>query len=516
MINSSIERVSKVKIILLLGIIVCIFSITTKSYATIRGDSDEDSMITAYDAYLVLVESLEDPINGSYEESILQLIDMDCDTDLTSYDAYSILRKSVADNITDYITPEMYGAVGDGITDDTNAFQQCMNSDTKNIILTGDYLIKRTVTSTKEKNIYNGKIICNNDDYRVFTFRNTVSFTDTIFVSDRSMTGTAAHGETFTRSSNTSFVDAWGDYNTFEGCVFHNALTAIRGRISTGATVVPENLNVNHCRFTECKIPIQGYFAHANVNNSSFKNDGDVFSGEHSIYLDTLGSVELNVRGCKIETYNSESGASVQIYGKSEVNQITITPAITIENCTISANGVVSTDLADVIVTNTYFEAQHQQRFVFTVEEGTLLINSGYYNHAYFISGSTMSGGVTPVANSCTFRIKKEITNDRCYYPYNANNCTFINWGGTVACDNTRLYGCIFTRDVVNVVGKYYVAVYNPQSVYIEESAFKSGDNISYNSSGYLELRNCHYINNIGTNVTNYQEIGTIHEDIVD
>ena len=53
-------------------------------------------------------------------------------------------------------------------------------------------------------------------------------------------------------------------------------------------------------------------------------------------------------------------------------------------------------------------------------------------------------------------------------------------------------------------------------SIYIEDSAFKSGDNIAYNSPGYLELKNCHYINNIGLNVTNYQEIGTIAEDIVE
>ena len=46
---------------------------------------------------------------------------------------------------SNYETPEMYGTVGDGITDDSDAFEQCMNSSTQNILLTGDYLIKKNI-----------------------------------------------------------------------------------------------------------------------------------------------------------------------------------------------------------------------------------------------------------------------------------------------------------------------------------------------------------------------------------
>ena len=501
----------KLKILLFISIIFFIISIKTTIYATIRGDADNDLNVSAYDAYVVLKDSLE----TSFEESVLQLIDMDCDTDITAYDAYSVLKKSISDNVLDYVTPEMYGAVGDGITDDSDAFEMCMQSDKKNVVLTGDYLIQRNLTTSKEKNFYNGKILCQSVNYKVLTFSGKVSFNDTIFVCDRDETGTAAHNETFQHSSNTYFVEVWGQSGSFEGCVFHNALTAIRGRISTGATVVPENLYLNHCRFTECKIPVQGYFAYVNANNSSFKNEGDLYSGEHCIYIDALGSEELNVKGCKVETYNTESGVAFQIYGKEKYGTTT-TPIINIENCNVTANGIVSVDCADVIVKKTDFDAQHPQRYVYTVEEGTLQIEDSYVNHAYFISYSTSTAGLNPVARNCTFRIKKEITNGRSYFPYNCYNCKFINWGGYAVYNNTRINNCIFTRDTSNVVGKYYVGVPEGISIYIEDSAFKSGDNIAYNSPGYLELKNCHYINNIGLNVTNYQEIGTIAEDIVE
>jgi hypothetical protein len=264
-------------------------------------------------------------------------------------------------------------------------------------------------------------------------------------------------------------------------------------------------------------MPIQGYFAYANVNNSSFKNDGDLYSGEHCIYLEAFGSVELNVKGCKVETYNTESGAAFQIYGKAKDN-VTTTPEINIEDCNVIANGIVSVDCADVIVKNTDFDAQHAQRYVYTVEEGTLAIEDSYVNHAYFIAYSTSNPNpnLNPTAKNCTFRIKKEITNGRSYFPFSSTNCTFINWGGTNIYENTTISNCTFTRDTSNVVGKYYIGAPETTSIYINNSAFKSGDNISYNSPGYIELNNCYYINNIGTNVTNYQENNTIREDIVD
>lgn len=479
------------------------------SFAAIRGDADNDKVVDAYDAYHTLRMSL----NDSFEESQLQIMDMDCDTVISSYDAYCILKKSITEIQGEYVTPEMFGAVGDGLTDDSDAIEQCMTSDIENVILEGDYLITRTITTAKEKAFYNGTIICSGSGYRFLVFNNKVSFYDVIMTSSRDITGTAAHGETFQHTSSMYFVEAWGNDSRFEGSVFHNALIAIRGRISTGQTTVPENLNVFHCRFTECKIPIQGYFANSNIRDSSFRNDGDLYSGEHCVYLEQYLCDEMNISGCIVETYNTESGAAFQIYGKDA--DITTTPQLTIENCNVKANGIVSVHQADVSVLNTNFDAQHSSRYVYTVDRGTLYINGGKINHAYLISCSSDTRDLNPIAENCIFRLKKDITNSRVVFPATCNNCVFINWGGYAGYAVTDIEDCIFTRDYDNVVGKYYIGVPEGAELYVNNSNFRSGDNISYNTPGYLKLTGCHYINNIGTNVTNYEEIGIIREDIV-
>lgn len=49
--------------------------------------------------------------------------------------------------IKDYVTPQMFGAVGDGITDDTQAFKDAIASGKKVLIPAGDYLLTETIIS---------------------------------------------------------------------------------------------------------------------------------------------------------------------------------------------------------------------------------------------------------------------------------------------------------------------------------------------------------------------------------
>ena len=56
---------------------------------------------------------------------------------------------------------EMFGAVGDGITDDTKALQKAFNSEFSTIILSGIYYISETLAISKSIKIYGGgKILC--------------------------------------------------------------------------------------------------------------------------------------------------------------------------------------------------------------------------------------------------------------------------------------------------------------------------------------------------------------------
>lgn len=61
--------------------------------------------------------------------------------------------------IKDYVTPEMFGAVGDGIADDTTELQSCI-SNGKNVVLTGTYRITAPLNFNSKHDIwvFGGKI----------------------------------------------------------------------------------------------------------------------------------------------------------------------------------------------------------------------------------------------------------------------------------------------------------------------------------------------------------------------
>ena len=69
--------------------------------------------------------------------------------------------------INDYVTPEMYGAVGDGVTDDTNAIQQAVNNSDNLQVYFGNktYLISESIQLSKFNIVNNGTIRYTGTDY---------------------------------------------------------------------------------------------------------------------------------------------------------------------------------------------------------------------------------------------------------------------------------------------------------------------------------------------------------------
>ena len=75
---------------------------------------------------------------------------------------YDIKDEFARENITTFATPEQYGAVGDGVTDDKVAIQNCFNSDAKLIVMNKDYYVSDSVVfKGRNREIFGtGKIIC--------------------------------------------------------------------------------------------------------------------------------------------------------------------------------------------------------------------------------------------------------------------------------------------------------------------------------------------------------------------
>ena len=412
-----------------------------------------------------------------------------------------------------YVTPEQFGAKGDGKTDDTNAFEKCMKDPTKHVLLQGSYLIKRHLTSDVEKYFYaapkkgyaGASIICNvTDDSMCLSFLN-VTFENVEFYSTIVRGGTSPHGEKYSRTSNLVFVEIWSGNATFNNCHFYNALTAIRGRKSTGSTDIPENIKVDRSSFTECKIPIQGYSVNTSVRNSSFINDGelfrkadnadqdtsqyngDLYSGDHCVYMEAYGCKSVSAVKCKVQTLNSESGASFQIYGKqSDSNTI---PNLTVDSCELNSNGVASASKANVVVKDTLFNVQRSENYIAWVEAGSLKLTNSEFNHAYAFSYASTS--VYPEATDCTFKLLTNLSKTRCNFPAVSNNCTYVNWGGNVKVNGTSFTGCIFTSESTTVLNKLYINNKAGLKISLVDSHFKKGATITNNKSAVTKYTGC-------------------------
>lgn len=76
-------------------------------------------------------------------------------------DAEARARISLLEN---YVTPEMHGAIGDGVTDDTQAIQECLNNN-DSVLFCGKYLISSElkIKNTQKVTFFGGALIASTD-----------------------------------------------------------------------------------------------------------------------------------------------------------------------------------------------------------------------------------------------------------------------------------------------------------------------------------------------------------------
>lgn len=398
-----------------------------------------------------------------------------------------------ASNDIDYITPEDFGAAGDGVTDDTDAIERCMKSETKEVYLTGEYLISKYIFSHYEKHFFapsakKAKIICDiPDDTKALAFYGASEFDNIIFESTLERTGTSAHGEKYEKTSNVVLTEIWENGAVFSNCDFINGLTAIRGRKSTDSDVIPWFIIVNNCSFTDCKIPVQGYSRVTQINSCSFYNDGDLYGGDHCVYIERFGCESLTVTDTFVSTLNSESGNAFQIYGSPSAGDIV--PSLNVSNCKINANGVASVSEADVIIRGTEFHASHPSRYIATAVEGSISLYDSDFTHSYaFTYAGTQ---VKPVAENCSFTLDTSLSQTRCNYPFESKNCSYINWGGNIRLDGTSFISCRFSGTDGRVLNGLYVRDVDGFGVSFTDCAFEPGATVINDESAVTKWENC-------------------------
>ncbi|MBQ6383740.1 MAG: leucine-rich repeat protein [Clostridia bacterium] len=430
-------------------------------------------------------------LKRAYFSSALTEIAEDAFEEDTSLIGYG----SAEPGFTSYITPEEFGAKGDGITDDSAAFQKCLNSRETNVLLSGTYLIRSYITTKISKVFFaypvnagpGASIICDPDySDHVLSFEGGVSFENIAFRSTKQGTGRSPHGEIYTRTSNIIFVEIWNQYGSFTNCYFTNALTGIRGRKSSRSTVIPQSITVRGCTFEECKSPVQGYCEKTTVDYCRFKNDGDLYSGDHCIYMERYGCKYLRVSNCTVETMNSASGAAFQIYGTPKAGDII--PELTVSGCTINANLVVSASAAEVTIRGCSFNEQRRDQYIARVEAGSMTLIDSVFNHSYAFS--YWNTEVLPQAYNCTFTLMLNLCQTRCSFPLVSEGCTYVDWGGNVKLSGTTFTDCIFTRSGNHTLERLYINNSGGFTMTLTNTLFRSGDTIINNKKGITEGSN--------------------------
>lgn len=154
--------------------------------------------------------------------------------------AINDLKKSTVD-LEVFVTPEMYGAKGDGSTDDTAAVQAAFNAATANkpIILTGQYYCTRTITVKRDTTVIGAASRPRAVLIPYFIFSNAVNPAFSVVgVQDSNLDyGGSLENVTFkgvtvglknpATAASVAFKVQWARFFTLEDCSVHGFTTAV-------------------------------------------------------------------------------------------------------------------------------------------------------------------------------------------------------------------------------------------------------------------------------------------------
>lgn len=202
------------------------------------------------------------------------------------------VKRSLADRFGDVVNVKDFGAVGDGVTDDTAAIQAAVNSTSMKVYINdGTYKITSTISSTIP-----GKELCG--------------------------TGATIKAET---AADSVMLSVGGASSKISGIVFDGNNKAKHGvYISAGGCKVTENTIKNLYSATTNALGVfaetnQGVFVtdnkFSNINSLSNSQTGDAQGASRAVLLSsTLAAVNSSViSGNQIDTIIGEEGDAIQI-----------------------------------------------------------------------------------------------------------------------------------------------------------------------------------------------------------
>ena len=224
---------------------------------------------------------------------------------------YPYIPNQILKSVNEVVTPEMFGAVGDGFTDDTDAVQKCLakyNNEKSVCVFTKIYVCSNRIRVFPNTYIYlSGTLIANSIDGHGISVQLFEYDGDNSNYKNSNITITGggiidAKGYDETERYNSMLRMGHGENIKIENISFKNAVRYHAMEITSC-----KNVTINNCTF-------EGFYAHNNCEKIDVKN--------HKV----IGPYEF----IQIEELDSGGSGGMTPYDN------TIPENITISNCTFS------------------------------------------------------------------------------------------------------------------------------------------------------------------------------------
>ena len=400
-----------------------------------------------------------------------------------------------------YVTPEDYGAVGDGTTDDTNALTQAFNSGKPVVLTQGKtyYCLQLTVTHPLLLIGNNATIATrsitvaeyNNGKQRMLIFDDTateVVIRDVNFYTTADQTIYGAHGDRDAAIPNRSIrcaIAAYGvDKLSVVNCTFTNFDTPINGQrhgSDTNYEYIANNFYLKDCRIHNSLMGAIGYFRHVVVDGCEIIEDANARSGEHCLYflIDVLETAII--ANSAFYTHDGDCGSCIQFYIPSSTSTLPtgIKREYRIDGCLFFGDAFISNSgggkcyaSACTMKTINYKTANRRRQFECAITDGGVIeVTDSVVNLE--LQDRTDQALIFRNCNVYSTRLM----GDR-FSLYKAYGCQFDNISFNLS-NNGEIINCSFDS-TVSVLGRYYLTVPSATTMSkVINCYFNAGQNVS-------------------------------------
>lgn len=406
--------------------------------------------------------------------------------------------------VLNYVTPEDYGAVGNGSTNDTDAISDAFNSGLPVVLTKNKNYFIMQVEVTVPLTVYgNGATISTqsitaqeyqNGGQRLLIFPNaatSVHIQDVKFYTTADQTITGAHpndGSIPNRSMRCAIACYGVERIEVERCTFTNFDNPILGQRSGSDTTyqyIAKNGWFKDLQLNNCLMGFMGYFCNIVIDGCEINEDPNALSGEHGIYLLVDALETCNIVSTNIYTYNGTCGSCIQFY-PSDMNATLKSVAkreYRIDNCILigdafisNAKGgnVIASGCTMKIINYNTTARRHQFECALAVGNGSIAVYNSYVDVEL---QDNISSNVQNLSfYGCDVRSNK-LTSDRMTIR-RAYNTEFDNVALTPP-DGSEYINCRF-KSSIGVLSKYYVtATSSTTSSRFIGCIFESGTNVN-------------------------------------